>query len=243
MMKNIFLYTLVILTSLTAKSEIWFDVGAKGGYAPGAFTNAHLLESKTQRLKYSHGFLMGGKLGVNFGLTHALTVDGLFSQTNQTLVTNDQGNSYTLSLSSIDLPIMYRMNQDNGGYGEIGPQFSFTQGANISVNEASTDAKNRFNSSNIGVALGFGQYIGGSDLFGFNIGFRFAYTLADIVSSSAQNASSDPVFQPFGAEEAANYSYKPSGRLYGGVVLEVDFNLGYLAKGAKCSKKTRFRLF
>ncbi len=242
-MKKLVFLTLFLTTAIQSKGEIWFDVGIKGAYAPGVFTNAHVLDSKNQSLQYSHGYFFGGKVGINFGLTHSMTIDVLYSKTNQSMVNSTSTNEYTISLSSIDLPLMYRHHQENGGYGEIGPQFSFTQNASADHNGTSSDLKNNFNGSNLGVAAGFGQYIGGGDALGLNFGFRFAYMFGDIVASSSQNLQGDPVFQPLGIEETSNYSYKSSGRLYIGIALEANFNIGYIAKGAKCTKKTKFRLF
>ncbi|MFT6716055.1 MAG: hypothetical protein ACJA0Q_000684 [Saprospiraceae bacterium] len=242
-MKKLLLLSLLVLFSLHSKGEVWFDIGAKGAYAPGVFTNAHLLSSRNQSLKYNHGYFYGGKLGVNFGLTHSMTIDLLLSKTTQTLINSLKTNNYTVSLSSLDLPIMYRHNQDNGGYSEIGPQFTFTQEANLSVNGLTSDIKSNFNSTNMGVAFGFGQYIGGGQAFGFNMGLRFAYMFGDIVASSSQNMGDDPIFQPLGAEEIGKYTYNPTGRLYAGVVLEANFNIGYITKGSRCSKRTRFKMF
>jgi hypothetical protein len=242
-MKKTLLLCLLSIITIHSKAEVWFDIGAKGAYAPGAFTNPSLLGDTEQRLDYSHGYFVGGKLGVNFGLSHGLTVDVLYSKTTQTLINNTKTNKYAVSLSSIDLPIMYRNNQDNGGYGEIGPQLSFTQNGAANLNGASSDIKDNFNSTNLGVAFGFGQYIGGGKAFGFNIGLRFAYMFGDIVASSSQNIGSDPIYKPIGTDQITAYSYKPSGRLYAGITLEANLNIGYLASGAKCTKRTKFRLF
>lgn len=242
-MKKLFFASLLCITAFQSKGEIWFDLGLKGAYAPGAFTNSHILGSQEQTLKYSHGYFYGGKIGVNFGLRHGITFDLLFSTTNQTLINTDQSNKYTMSMRSLDVPIMYRNNQDNGGYGEIGPMFSWTQEAEQNINGVSKSTTSNFNGSNMGVAFGFGQFVGGGDLFGLNIGLRFAYMFGDIVASSAQNINDDPVFQPLGPEETAAYAYKPSGRLYAGIALEVNFNLGYITKGSRCTRRTKFRLF
>lgn len=242
-MKKVILIIALAISTLTSNAEVWFDIGVKGAFAPGVFSNPYIIGSSDQQLEFSPGMLLGGKLGVNFGLTHSVTIDFLYAETRQKMYSAAVDITNSLSLKSFDLPIMYRMNQDNGGYGEIGPQFSFTLGGTKTAGGVSTDAKSMFNSSNFGVAFGFGQYIGGGDAFGFNMGFRFAYTLADIVTSSFANETNDPVYTPYSADEVAAYTYKASGRFYAGVALEFNFNLGYLAKGAKCTKRTKFKLF
>jgi len=149
----------------------------------------------------------------------------------------------TVSMTTFDLPILYRVNQDNGGYGEIGPQFSFTTAGSSTIEGVTTDDKAIFNGSNMAIAAGFGQYIGGGNTFGLTFGFRFAYTLGDIVSPNFASSGSDPIYKPHSPEEISGYTYSNTGRLYAGIVLEANFNLGYLAKGAACTKKTKFRLF
>ena len=242
-MKKIILLSILSVFAFQSKGEVWFDVGAKGAYAPGVFTNPYILSSENQRLAYNHGYFVGGKIGINFGLTHSATIDVLYSTTTQTLINNDKTNNYTVSLSSIDLPIMYRNNGDNGSYGEIGPQLSFTRKAQADLNGVSQDAKNSFNSTNMGVAFGFGQYIGGGNVFGLTMGLRFAYSFGDIVASSSQHLTGDPVFQPLGPDETSTYTYKASGRLYAGVVVEANFNIGYITQGSRCSKRTKFKMF
>jgi len=242
-MKKILVLILLFVFTFQSQAETWFDIGLKGAYAPGVLTNSHILSAPNQTLKYNHGYFFGGKIGVNFGLKHGITVDVLSSKTTQTLINNDKTNDYTVSFSSIDIPIMYRNNGDNGGYSEIGPQFTFTQGANTNLNGVSNDVKSSFNSSNMGVAFGFGQYVGGGDAFGFNIGFRFAYMWGDIVNSSAQDMFNDPVYKPLGTEQIAAYEYNPTGRLYAGIVFEANFNVGYITKGSRCSKRTKFKMF
>lgn len=241
-MRKIVLPLLLILFVNSSRAEIWFDLGIKGAYAPGMFINKNVFGTSAQNLSYNHGFFAGGKIGINFGLSHCLTVDGLLSQTRQTL-NSISGTSSTVTLRSFDLPIMYRNNTDEGGYAEIGPQLSVVMSADRTDNLGKNDVKSSFAASKWGVAFGFGQYIGGGDAFGFNIGFRFAYTLSDIITSSAGNASTDPIYQPITAEEISSYNYAKSSRLYVGIALEADFNLGYFAKGASCTKRTKFRMF
>lgn len=243
-MKKIVLFTLLAISVFTSKAEIWLDLGVKGGFATGIFTNPHVISGTNQQLQLKGGYLGGIKGAVNFNLKHSIAIDFIYVSTTQSLMNGLTKTSTDLQFSTFDLPIMYRVNQDNGGYAEIGPQFSFTQSAKQSfLGAAKNDISGQFKKSNLGVAAGFGQYIGGGDAFGFNFGFRFAYTLADIVTPGSANAVDDPIYQPYSADEIASYSYKKSGRLYVGIILEFNFNLGYFAKGAACTKKTKFRLF
>ena len=243
MLKKASTILFITILSFSSKAEIWFDVGVKAGITTGAFINSNLLGANTQALKFKPGYLLGGKIGINFGIKHSLTVDFITANTSIGMHNSVTDLTNTVSITTFDLPIMYRVNQDNGGYGEIGPQFSFTTSGSSTIEGVTTDDKAIFNGTNMAIAAGFGQYIGGGNTFGFTFGFRFAYTLGDIVSSDFASSGSDPVYKPHSQEEIADYSYSGTSRLYAGVVLEANFNLGYIAKGAKCTKKTKFRLF
>ena len=238
------LSTIVLLSLFTgAKSEIWFDLGIKGAYAPGVFINSNVFSTSTQGLKYNHGFFFGGKIGVNFGLSHALVAEGLYTQTRQTINSTFTGLDNTVTLNTLDIPIMYRNNTDEGGYAEIGPQLSIVLGADRVTNGTATDVKSDFAKNRWGLALGFGQYIGGGDAFGFDIGFRFAYTFSDVLAPKAATATTSPIYQPQSPNEIADFSYSKTSRLYVGIAVEADFNLGYFSKGASCTKRTKFKMF
>ncbi len=238
-MKKLVLIVFFVSTSFFAKSEIWIDFGLKAGYSPGVLINPYIFNNNTQALKYNHGFLYGGKIGINFGLTNSLTADLLYVSTKQTLHNSLSNTNIDLTFNTLDLPIMFRSNGENGGYGEIGPQFSFL---NSSVHSLMGDVKSNFNATNFGLAAGFGQYIAGGDLFGLTLGFRFAYTFADLVNPSNKDNQNNPVYQPVTAEEIA-LDYKANSRLYAGVLLEFNFNLGYFTQGSRCAKRTRFKMF
>ena len=233
----------LVLLFFGAKSEIWFDLGIKGAYAPGVFINSNVFSTSTQRLKYNHGFFAGGKIGVNFGLSHALVVEGLYTQTRQTINSTFTGLDNTVSLNTVDIPLMYRNNTDEGGYAEIGPQLSIVLGAEQTGAGVSNDVTSDFLKSRWGLALGFGQYVGGGDAFGFDIGFRFAYTFSDILAAKAATATTSPIYQPQSPTEISEFNYSKTSRLYVGIAIEADFNLGYFTKGAACSKRTKFKMF
>ena len=63
-MKKAILSLFIVVCSLSStqtKAEIWLDLGVKGGFAPGVFTNPYLLASEDQALKFSPGYLFGIK--------------------------------------------------------------------------------------------------------------------------------------------------------------------------------------
>ena len=238
-MKKIIFLTFLLFSFYNSKSETWIDIGVKGGYTPGVLINPRIFGNATQSLKYNHGYLYGGKIGLNFGLEKALCVDLLYTNTKQTLHNSATNLDKDLTFTSLDLPITIRANQENGGYGEIGPMFSFTRTA-ISSNLG--DVTSRFNNTNFGLTAGFGQYIGGGNLFGLTIGFKLAYTFGDLLGPIYKDNFSNPIYNPYTAEEDA-LDYKSNSRLYAGIVLEFNFNLGYFTRGSRCAKRTRFKMF
>ena len=139
----------------------------------------------------------------------------------------------------LQVPVMYRHNGETGGYTEIGPQFSMFRSADA----GSTDVSAQFSKTNYDVVLGFGQYIGGGNVFGLNFGFRFAYTLNDIINADHQTVLGNSIYAPTSAKSITDFKYQASHNLYATVSLELNFDFGYFVKGANCHKGTRFRMF
>lgn len=223
---------------LQSQAQIWIDLGAKAGYTPGVSLNANIFNDKAYTLKFGHGYLYGFKAAVNFGPNYSVSTDVLW----QTLtnVREIDGTESELALNYMEIPILFRYNQDNGAYSEIGPAIGLFRGASSTGDIDDLDSQ--FNGTNYKIVIGMGQYIGGGSAFGLNIGFRAAYTLNDIISSDFQSDAGNAVYTPVESDEAS-FSYKPSNNLYFGLVLELNFNLGYFQAGSNCHKKTRFKLF
>ena len=113
---------LFVLCAFLGKAQIWFDLGAKLGYGPSMSFNKNSFNNLDYSYKYAGAFLYGGKLSVNFNPNHAIVGELLFNQF--THAVNVKGNPNKVNLKYMQIPVMYRNNSDNGGYTEIGVQFT-----------------------------------------------------------------------------------------------------------------------
>lgn len=232
----------LLMISFSSKAQLWIDLGVKGGFTPGITMNSNVFNNEKFKLGFASGYQFGGKFGINFNPTHAVAIEVLSSTIN-TKTTVGDSDPNTLGLNYLEIPILYRYNKENGGYSEIGPVIGLLNSANLNSSSTDADVKNQFQKTNYGMMLGFGQYIGGGNLFGLNLGFRIAYTFNDIVQADFQSVAGNAVYTPNDAESVSSFEYKKSNNIYAGIVLEFNFNLGYFVKGSGCKKNTRFKLF
>ncbi|PCJ81357.1 MAG: hypothetical protein COA57_14300 [Flavobacteriales bacterium] len=237
-MRKISIAAFVLLFAVNGfaqKNPKWIDVGVKGSYNPSVIFNLNILNDKAYDYKYSAGYSFGGKLGFNFNAEHQITVDGLYSKFNQFMDINTTSITNHLSYNSFDIALFYRKNDLGGGYVEIGPQYSMISNAALNGDGVS----DKLEKANYAVMLGFGQYIGGNDKIGFSFGFRFGYVINDIINASSRTENGSPVYLPI---KNNKFEYAPSNPIYAHVMLEVNWDLGYLVS-SQCGKKTRFILF
>jgi len=232
----------MITISLTSKAQLWIDLGVKGGFTPGVTINSNVFNNEKYKLGFAAGYQFGGKFGINFNPQHAVAIEVLSTTINTKTTVGDEKAS-TLGLNYLEIPLLYRYNRENGGYSEIGPVIGIIKGANVNAAVGETNVKDQFVKNNYGVMLGFGQYIGGGNFFGLNLGFRVSYSFNDVIGTETQTNSGNAVYTPTDLETTSSFDYKKSNNIYAGIVLEFNFNLGYFVKGSGCKKNTRFKLF
>lgn len=237
-MKRIILAGAVIFSALATQAQTWIDLGVKAGYTPGISLNTNVFDDEAYKLQFGHGYQYGAKLAVNFGPFYSVSGDVMW--TTLTNVREVSGEVSELTLNYMEIPILFRYNQENGAYSEIGPSIGLFRGAKSSSNIDGLE--DQFNGTNYGIVVGMGQYIGGGSAFGMNIGFRAGYTFNDIISSDFQTEVGNAVYTPVTPGENS-FSYKASNNIYFGLVLELNFNVGYFQQGSNCHKNTRFKLF
>ena len=228
---------LFVLCAFLGKAQIWFDLGAKVGYGPSMSFNTNSFDNLDYSYKYAGTILYGGKLSVNFSPNHALVGELLFNQFTHAVNVKDKVNK--VNLKYMQIPVMYRNNGENGGYTEIGVQFSTLKSAAFN----SADVMKQFVKNNYDAVLGFGQYIGGGDVFGLNLGLRIAYTLNDVINADYRTSLGNAVYAPTTVESISNFKYQATHNVYVAATLELNFDFGYLAKGSNCHKGTRFKMF
>jgi hypothetical protein len=243
-MKKITAVLSLFLLSQAIHAQGWFEVGAKGGYGVNFLVNKNFYSDHYFSPKLSFGYMYGGKIGINFNDSHAITIDvtsSVFEQKyNYSLLNADSTRTIyarSMGFSTLDFILLYRKASD-GGYIEIGPQYSmlskakWSDGANKLQN---TDVSGNLVKSYYAAVFGFGGYLAGTENFRVTIGFRATYALNDIISSTGK-LNNFPSLTKYD-------TYKPSNPLTGQLILELNYDVGYFAR-SKCKKrKLRFLLF
>jgi hypothetical protein len=138
----------------------------------------------------------------------------------------------TDKLRYMDVPLLLRLGGDKGGYFEFGPQFSFlTKATEDSTSSKASytgkDVKNSFNSTNIGVVIGFGVDVDASESFTITAGIRIGYGFNDVTKKDYSSSSNDEsVATHFAQTDKDNKNnYKATSRLWGGLQLGVLYTL------------------
>jgi len=224
---------------LTSVAQQWVDIGVKGGYGVNFWYNQDFLDNGDMNNRMRGGYTFGGKLGFNFSLRSELTIDVGVSQFNQGFAYDVAISNYEkeIQLNTTDFMLLYRLNSE-GRYFEIGPQYSLLKSA------TETDANPDMAGGNIsdmladnytGIVLGFGSYMMGTDNFGVILGFRIRYGISDLLSEDGRSMN-------YPATLVSNSNPSASHPLTAEAVLELNFDLGYLAK-ANCGQRKKILFF
>ena len=234
------------LTILGTNAQTWFDLGIKAEWGGNLVLNSNINKDSKFSTMIQPGFAFGGKVGINFSNNHEFTMEVLWSKFNQkfsfskeTDTTSGAQTQFQKSFNytAIDIIPMYRLNTE-GRYFEIGPQFSLMQRVggsnNWPGNTDPADLTDYFNKFQAGAVLGFGSYMMGTENLGVTLGARFRYMFTDLISDMGQVR---------GYPSETSYStYTPSRAFSAVLVLEINYDLGYLAS-AKCGKRTKLLMF
>lgn len=239
------IWTLCILvTCLTANAQQWFEVGVKGGYGVSFLANKNFFNDNSFAPQISFGYMYGGKLGFNINENHAITVDvttSLLSQKyNYNHINPDSTKSIynrTIAYNALNVLLMYRKAGD-GGYFEIGPQYSMVNNAKQS--DGMTNTKNIDVSANLAksyysAVVGFGGYLMGTDNFRVVLGFRASYAFTDLLSEQGKQ-NGFPATHTYPAYKAIN-------PISGMMLMELNFDVGYFARSRCKKRKLNFILF
>jgi hypothetical protein len=240
-MKRTLLLLLILFSTFTVYSQTWVDLGLKGGYGLNFLFNQNAFDDRDISYNFSFGHSFGGKIGLNFNEANAITLDIMSSGFNQTFNYNylNADSSFSryqrkLSLNTLDFMLLYRRTTE-ASYFEIGPQYSLLSKAKLNDNfngSGPQDVSRNFKDSYYSAVMGFGSYIAGGDNFGITMGFRFSYTLNDIMGGA-------------GTEFLYNKSYsteKSTSPFTALFIMEFNYDMGHFAK-ANCKKRSKFLMF
>lgn len=235
---RVFLVSFFILILNFSFSQLWFDIGAKGGVGTGFLINKTL--SNDNRLSVSPGknHFYGGKFGINFGTESSIILEFSYSNYSYSFVQSGifditKTYAYTINYSTLNFAPLYK-HTNEAQYIEIGPEFSFFKKGTI-TDEAqpttNTPAENAINPLLTGAVFGLGGHIIGGDNLTLSMGLRFRYTFTNLVSSDYSSTN-----YPFVNYPDITTSTKTN-PLSVQLVFELNYSLAQLAR-ATCGKRT-----
>lgn len=131
-MRFLFFCLLLFNFSIKSTAQSWIDVGIKAHFGINQLYNANIWENRNavNLLSYCNNF--GTKIGYNFNMKHQVTLDFLVSKGSQIYDLKNETTLYErkYTFSYFSIPLLFRFNNEEGNYFELGPQINFiTQGS------------------------------------------------------------------------------------------------------------------
>ncbi|MCW3102295.1 MAG: hypothetical protein JWO09_735 [Bacteroidetes bacterium] len=128
-----------------------------------------------------------------------------------------------VNLKTIQVPLLFKLKSDNGGYLEVGPQYNIISSANYSYKSggmsADTNVSSNYSSSYISAVIGFGFKIKfGDSPLSMNAGLRLQYSFTDVKGVDALGRRLDDPFY--------YKNYENTSAATGGIVLALVYRLG-----------------
>ncbi len=234
----LFIAFVAICSLFLSAQEIWLEAGLKGGYGVSFLYNTNIVNDDTYDYKITTAYSAGGKLAVNFGPFHGLTLEALYSQAGQDFEYSLSGSPLQqqneISWKAINSYLLYRYIR-NRVYLETGPMYAFMRSVAQKDNGVELEEPAAFYEKNyLAGVFGFGGYIAGSETFSVGLGLRLHYGLTDFVNEAGQAAGF-----PNPVRETVYESTAPTHPVYGQVLVEFNFGIGHWAK-TSCSKRMQF---
>lgn len=222
------------------KSNPWIDIGLKGSYGITSLYNNNLLNEKNLQYSLSTGYSAGLKLGFNLNTVLALNIEAVMTQLGQKYQGTHQDFrdwKNNVKLNYFEFPVLLKITKNEWSFVELGIKTSMLKAAI----DSEGDVSNFFNNSNFSVIFGFGQTLFASNGLYVSMGPRFTYGFSDLISENGKAANF-----PFPAGKfssaSAGQEYKPTNSISASMQLNIDFDLGQLAK-ASCGRGSKFVLF
>ena len=248
-MKKIAVFSFAILLNLfnqayagpaKGKSNPWIDIGLKGSYGISSLFNNNLLNEKNLQYSLSTGYAAGLKIGFNLNTVFALNIEGAMTQLGQKYQGThpdfrDWNNN--VKLNYFELPVLIKITKNEWSFVEFGIKTSMLKSASDNLGNIS----DFFNKSNFSAIFGFGQMLFATNGFYVSMGPRFTYGFNDLISENGKSENFPFPTKKFGTSSPGN-EYKPTNSISASMQLNIDFDLGQLAK-ASCGRGSRFVLF
>lgn len=244
-MKSLLLAVTFFILTFSANSQLWFDVGLKGGGGSGFLINSHISEDSRLGITPGYNYFYGAKVGFNYGYYVSIATDftygtNSFSFLQSGIYDTTKTYKYNIKYSSFNIAPLFRFTKE-ASYIEIGPEFSFTKKPTYTDEATSSlpiDAAPYINPKLTSLVFGFGGYIMGNEVVALQMGLRVHYTFSNLTSPDYE-ASRYPL---------NNYPDLATGVKTNPFIvqmhMEINFSLGQLARStSKCGRRVAFLSF
>lgn len=244
-MKTLLVTLSFIIITFNANSQLWFDVGLKGGGGTGFLKNSHISTDSRLSVNPGYNYFFGAKVGFNYGYYVSIATDftygtSSFSFLQSGILDSNRTYKYNITYSSFNIAPLFRFTKE-ASYVEIGPEFSFLKKASQSdeANSSLTpDAMPYLNPKLTSLVFGFGGYVMGNEVVALQMGLRIHYSLSNLTSPDWESS-----LYPLN-----NYPGLSSGVATNPFIIqmhmEINFSLGQLARSTtKCGRRVAFLSF
>ena len=234
-MRKLYIVLLTLFLSPLIYSQTWFEAGFRGGPTTTFLTNKNLFDDTGYDHVFTPSYFYAGKIGINFGEENGVAINIGGSQVHQRFVNNYEErifNQRSFKANTFDVGILYHRTKASG-YFEAGPKISMiNSGQTEDDNTHSIDVKNQLKSTMVGMDLGFGSYVIGSERLALITGFRLSYGFSPLMDN-------EMVVAPHNA----NYDNSRGVHVFALMFsAEINYSLGYLVR-ASCGKRTAWISF
>lgn len=213
------------------------DIGAVGQFRTTWLLNSNISDASGHQdyvMTFGGGgglrvqYFGAGSVGVGLEFNYA-TINQKYEGFNTSLTGDYQSSNH---LKCLDIPVFVKFGSSNGGYFELGGQYSMitsaTHESNLALDPNKGDVSTYFKKSYIAPFFGFGgSFNVWRDKILITTGLRFAYGLTDVVGvdglgqdMTEDNAVTYSTVNPVGYEE-----YKKTNPLYGALLLGIVYSI------------------
>lgn len=232
---------LFLFMSFQLSAQVWIEAGAKAGLHANGFINKNILNDNQHDYSINMALALGPTVSFNFGDYHGLQLDLLFARNQQELTF--RGDSVSSVRSAInwhttEVNLLYRFYTEKGSYFEIGPKVGFLSNVKQAYGSERSTPKEQYSKSYYGAIVGLGVFLAANETLTLKFGLRGEYGLSDLVSATGKTNNYPAYYTSYA-------SYEPTVSARVGVVLELTFGVGGVAK-AGCGHRnvvfgTRYR--
>lgn len=236
------LFAFFLLLKISADAQVWIEAGGKAGLHANGFINSNILNDNQHDYNLNMALTLGPTIGINFGDYHGLQFELLFAKNQQEMNfrgdTTGESTRNAVTWRTTEVNLLYRFYSEKGAYLELGPKIGLVQDVKQAFGTERSTPKEQYSKSYYGAIFGVGAFLAANETLTLKLGLRGEYALSDLVSEKGKTNNYPAYYTSYA-------SYKPTVPVRVGVVLELTFGVGGVAK-AGCGHRnivfgTRYR--